>query len=134
MSLRRKTYVLLAARVLFNAFGDISLSRGMKNLGAVSFSSPSILWVTFLHVISNGMIWLGIGCMLAFFFCHLLLFSWADYSYVMPTTAANYVVVPLLGLLLLHETVGFTLWLGIAIISVGVILVGWSEPRTQEAT
>jgi drug/metabolite transporter (DMT)-like permease len=134
MSLRRKTYVLLAARVLFNAFGDISLSRGMKNLGAVSFSSPAVLWVTFLHVISNGMIWLGIASMLAFFFCHLLLFSWADYSYVMPTTAANYVVVPLLGLLLLRETVGFTLWLGIAIISVGVILVGWSEPQTREAT
>jgi drug/metabolite transporter (DMT)-like permease len=134
MSLRRKTYILLAARVLFNAFGDISLSRGMKNLGAVSFSSPAVLGITFLHVISNGMIWLGIACMLAFFFCHLLLFSWADYSYVMPTTAANYVVVPLLGLLVLEETVSFTRWIGIAIISVGVILVGWTEPNTREAT
>jgi drug/metabolite transporter (DMT)-like permease len=134
MSLRRKTYVLLAARVCFNAFGDIALSRGMKNLGAVNLTSPGVVWVTFLHVISNGMIWLGIASMLAFFFCHLLLFSWADYSYVMPTTAANYVVVPLLGLLLLHETVGFTRWVGIAIISVGVILVGWTEPNTREAT
>ncbi len=134
MSLRRKTYILLAARVLFNAFGDISLSRGMKNLGAVSFSSPAVLGITFLHVISNGMIWLGIACMLAFFFCHLLLFSWADYSYVMPTTAANYGVVPLLGLFVLQETVSFTRWIGIAIISVGVILVGWTEPNTREAT
>ena len=133
MSLRRKTYVLLAARVFFNAFGDIALSRGMKNLGAVNLSSPGIIWLTFLHVISNGMIWLGIASMLAFFFCHLLLFSWADYSYVMPTTAANYVVVPLLGLLLLHETVGFTRWVGIAIISAGVILVGWTEPNAREA-
>jgi drug/metabolite transporter (DMT)-like permease len=133
MSLRRKTYALLTARVCFNAFGDIALSRGMKNLGAVSLSSPAVIWFTFLHVISNGMIWLGIASMLSFFFCHLLLFSWADYSYVMPTTAANYVFVPLLGLLLLHETVGFTRWVGIAIISVGVILVGWTEPNTREA-
>ena len=106
----------------------------MKSLGAVSLSSPGVVWLAFLHVISSGMIWLGIASMLAFFFCHLLLFSWADYSYVMPTTAANYVVVPLLGLLLLHETVGFTRWVGIAIISVGVILVGWTEPNTREAT
>ena len=134
MSLRRKTYVLLAARVCFNALGDISLSRGMKNLGAVSLSSPGVIWLTFLHIISNGMIWLGIGFMLAFFFCHLLLFSWADYSYVMPTTAANYVAVPLLGFLVLQETVSFTRWVGIAIISVGVILVGWTEPNAREAT
>jgi len=133
MSLRRKTYALLAARVCFSAFGDITLKRGMNDIGNVSFSSPGVIWLAFLHIISNGTIWLGIGFMLAFFFCHLLLFSWADYSYVMPTTAANYVVVPLLGLLLLHETVGFTRWLGIAIISVGVILVGWTEPNAREA-
>jgi drug/metabolite transporter (DMT)-like permease len=133
MSLRRKTYVLLAARVCFNASGDIALSRGMKNLGSVSLYSPGVLWLTFLHIISNEMIWLGIAFMLAFFFCHLLLFSWADYSYVMPTTAANYVVVPLLGLLVLQETVSFTRWVGIAIISLGVILVGWTEPSAREA-
>jgi uncharacterized membrane protein len=134
MSLRRKTYVLLAARVCFNAFGDIALSRGMKNLGAVNLSSSAVIWITFLHIIFSPMIWLGIGLMLAFFFCHLLLFSWADYSYVMPTTAANYVVVPLLGLLVLQETVSFTRWVGIAIISLGVILVGWTEPNAREAT
>jgi uncharacterized membrane protein len=81
------------------------------------------------------MIWLGIALMLCFFFCHLLLFSWADYSYVMPTTAANYVAVPLLGLLVLGESVNFTRWVGIAIISLGVILVSWTHPASvQEAS
>lgn len=134
MNLRRKTYFLLAARMLFGGFGDVELSRGMKHLGAVSLASPSTIWFTFLHIISSGEIWLGIALLLAFFACHLLLFSWADYSYVMPTTAANYVVVPLLALLMLNETVGFTRWSGIAIISLGVLLVSWTELRTQEAS
>lgn len=134
MNLRQKTYVLLFMRVLFSAFGDIALSRGMKQIGPVSISSPSLLWTAYLHVISSPMIWLGIALMLAFFFCHLLLFSWADYSYVMPTTAANYVAVPLLGLLVLGESVSFTRWVGVAIISLGVILVSWTHPVSQEAS
>jgi drug/metabolite transporter (DMT)-like permease len=134
MSLRRKTYVLLMARVLFNAVGDITLSRGMKQIGPVSLSSRPELWQAYIHIVSSGTIWLGIAFMLAFFSCHLLLFSWADYSYVMPTTAANYVVVPLLGLFVLGETVNFTRWVGIAIISVGVILVGWTHPVAREAS
>lgn len=134
MSLRRKTYILLAVRVFLNAFGDVELSRGMKHVGAVSLASPEIIWQTILRVVSSGSIWIGIACLFSFFLCHLLLFSWADYSYVMPTNAANYVVVPLLGLLLLGEVVSFTRWVGIAIISLGVIFVGASAPVAREAS
>jgi drug/metabolite transporter (DMT)-like permease len=132
MSLRHKTYVLLITRLMFSAFGDIALSRGMKQIGPVNFSSASSLWIAYLQVISSPMIWLGIALMLCFFFCHLLLFSWADYSFVMPTTAANYVAVPLLGLLVLGESVSFTRWVGVAIISIGVILVGWTHPVARQ--
>jgi drug/metabolite transporter (DMT)-like permease len=134
MNLRQKTYILLVTRVMFSAFGDIALSRGMKQIGPVSFSSASHLWVAYIQVISSPMIWLGIALMLCFFFCHLLLFSWADYSFVMPTTAANYVAVPLLGLLVLGESVSFTRWVGIAIISLGVILVSWTHPVARQET
>jgi uncharacterized membrane protein len=135
MSLRHKTFLLLITRVMFSAFGDVALSRGMKQIGPVSFSSASLVWLAYIQIISSPMIWLGIALMLCFFFCHLLLFSWADYSYVMPTTAANYVAVPLLGLLVLGESVNFTRWVGIAIISLGVILVSWTHPASvQEAS
>lgn len=134
MSLRRKTYVLLAARVVFNACGDISLARGMKQIGAISLASPSFIAREYLHVISNGMIWLGMGFLLAFFVCHLLLYSWADFSYVMPTTSANFVLVPVLGLFLLHENVSLTRWAGVVIVFLGVMLIGWSHPDTREAT
>ena len=133
MSLRRKTYILLAARVVFNAFGDVTLGRGMKQIGAVSIASPSLIGHALLQIISSGTIWMGIAFLLAFFICHLLLFSWADYSYVMPTSAANYVVVPLLVLLLFNEPISFTRWVGIVIIFLGVTLVGMTQPVTRKA-
>jgi drug/metabolite transporter (DMT)-like permease len=133
MSFRQKTYILLAVRAVFNAFGDIELKRGMTHLGPVSFSSAGEAWHLFSQVISNGTIWLGILLMLGFFASHLVLYSKADFSYVMPTTAANYVIVPLLGLFLLGENVTFIRWVGIALISFGVLLVSGTKPRAQEA-
>ena len=133
MSLRRKTFVLLFARVLFVAFGDIALGKGMQNIGAVSLASPSAIGHVFLQIISNGMIWLGIALLLAYFVCHLLVLSWADYSYVLPTSAAYYVIVPLLALILLHEDVDLMRWIGATIVSLGVVLVGSTAPQGREA-
>jgi drug/metabolite transporter (DMT)-like permease len=133
MTFRQKTYLLLLVRALFNAFGDVELSLGMKHLGPVGFSSPAEAWHVFLQIISSGTIWFGILLMLGFFASHLVLYSKADFSYVLPTTAANYVIVPLLGLFLLHENVSVVRWAGVVLISFGVLLVGGTKPRAQEA-
>jgi drug/metabolite transporter (DMT)-like permease len=133
MSFRQKTYFLLLVRACFNAFGDIELSRGMKQIGPVTISTAGMAWHFYLQVISSGTIWLGIIFLLGFFSIHMVLYSKADFSYVMPTTAANYVIVPLLGLFLLGETVTFMRWAGIVLISFGVLLVSATKPRAQEA-
>lgn len=132
MSFRKKTYLLLLVRACFNAFGDIELSRGMKHLPPVTISSATAVWHLYVQVISSGTIWLGIILILCFFATHLVLYSKADFSYVMPTTAANYVIVPFLGWLMLGETVTFLRWAGIVLISFGVLLVGATKPRTEE--
>jgi drug/metabolite transporter (DMT)-like permease len=134
MSLRQKTYTLLLIRAVFNAFGDVELRRGMKLLGPVGFTSAGEVWHLFIQIISSGTIWLGIFLMLGFFASHLVLYSKADFSYVMPTTAANYVFAPLLGLFLLGENVTLVRWAGIVLISFGVLLVSGTKPRAQEAT
>ncbi len=43
--------------------------------------------------------------MAAFMVRHMLVLSWADYSFVMPFSAIAYALVPLLGYLFLHEQV-----------------------------
>jgi drug/metabolite transporter (DMT)-like permease len=131
-SLRRKTNSLIVLMVAFSSTGDILLSKGMKQVGSVSVASPASLGMAFLHTVTNGLVWLGIGSFLVFFVCYMLVLSWADYSYVLPASAVGYAVVPFLGYIVLGEAVTSTRWAGVAFICLGVMLVGRTSPRTTE--
>jgi uncharacterized membrane protein len=127
---RKKTYSLLTLMVWFGAVGNILLSKGMKQIGEIRDYSPIALTALAQKTFTNGLIWLGIGSLLLFFVCNLLLLSWADYSYVQPASAIGYALVALLGYLILGEFVSTTRWVGVALISAGVVLVGGTEPRS----
>ncbi len=131
-TLRTRTYALVVLMVLCSSVGDILLSKGMKQIGAVSLASPGSLAEAFVHTVRNGTIWLGIAGLLMFFVCYLVVLSWADYSFVQPASASGYAIVPLLAYILLGEVVPSTRWLGVACICLGVLLVGRTPPRTTE--
>jgi uncharacterized membrane protein len=67
-----------------------------------------------------------------FFVCYLMVLSWADYSFVQPASAVSYLVVALLGICVLGEAVSSGRWLGVAVICLGVLLVGHTPARTTE--
>jgi drug/metabolite transporter (DMT)-like permease len=127
---RIKTYVFVFLLVLLGSVGNTILSKGMKNVGDVEISHLSSLAASLLHVVSSGTIWLGITCMLLFFICHMLVLSWADYSFVMPFQALAYALVPLFGYLFLGDRVAATRWAGIVVIVAGVILINRTPART----
>lgn len=129
--LRLKTYVLLVLVVVSSSVGNILLSKGMKQLGELNGISISGLFHLLVKSLSSAIIWTGIVALLFFFVAYLLVLSWADYSYVLPASAAGYALVPLLGVILLKETVSSTRWIGIVLICLGVILVGRTPPRTK---
>ncbi len=131
-TLRAKTYVLLVLIVAFASVGNVLLSKGMKQVGAVNDWSAAALADLLGRTLSNATIWLGIGSLLLFFVFYLLVLSWADYSYVLPASAAGYAVVPLLGYIVLGEAVTSARWAGVALICLGVALVGRTPPRTTE--
>jgi hypothetical protein len=131
-SLHGKTFVLILMMVLFGPLGDVFLSKGMRHVGPVQDWSPSSLGQRFVQVFSSGYIWLGIGSLLAFFVCYLLVLSWADYSFVQPASAVSYGIVALLGFLILGEVVTSGRWIGVLVICLGVFLVSHTPPRTTE--
>ena len=132
-TVRLKTYVLLVLMVVFSSLGNILLSKGMKQIGSVSLASPASLGQTFVQTVHSGTIWLGITGLLLFFVCYLLVLSWADFSFVQPATAGGYALVPLLGYIILGETVPLSRWLGVACICLGVLLVSYTPLSTTEA-
>jgi len=114
MTLRK--WLVLAGVTFFGALGDISLSHGMKQVGAISWER----WTEALIALTSPWVVLGILLLLVFFAAYLTALSWADLTYVLPATGIGYVVVALLSVWLLNETVTPMRWLGILLVSAGV--------------
>ncbi len=131
-NLHGKTFFLILLMVVFGPFGDVFLSKGMKRIGGVESWEPASLAHRFIQTFTDVYVWLGIGSLLLFFICYLLVLSWADYSFVQPASAVGYGVVALLGFLVLGEAVTPMRWIGVLVICVGVSLVGHTPPRTTE--
>jgi len=127
-----KTSTLILVMVIFGPLGNVLLSMGMKHAGAATSWAPADLVHVFTSVFSTGAIWLGVASLIAFFIANMLVLSLADYSYVQPASSMAYGVVALLGYLMLGESISLTRWLGIAVICVGVFVVGNTPPKTTE--
>ena len=121
---------MIAVMILAGPLGNVLLGRGMKQIGG----SP--LWPipAFLHtlpkILASGSIWLGVASLMTFFVAYMLVLSWADYSFVQPTSSLAYGVVALLSYLMLGERVSPLRWVGIGVICLGVFVVGRTADRT----
>ena len=131
-ALHLKTAILIAIMVSVAPLGDMFLGKGMKQVGPIPDAAPAALLDFFVRAFTSETIWLGIGLLLAFFVAYLLVLSWADYSYVLPASSISTLVVALLGRFVLHETVRPLRWAGVAMICLGVFVVGHTHPRTTE--
>lgn len=132
--LHLKTYILIFLIVLFAPLGNVLLGKGMKGIVSAKDWAPGNFFQVFVSIITSVYIWMGIGCLLAFFVSYMLVLTWADYSYVQPASSFSYAVVAILGYFVLGEAVNPLRWAGIIIICVGVFVVGHTHPRTTEKT
>jgi len=127
--IRIKTLVMVLAMVVCANVGDLMLKRGMTQIGAVQISTGGIEHA-FRMTVTNPTIWIGIIFLSGFMASYMTVLSWADYSYVMPAGAFGYALLTLLAVVFLHESVSPKRWIGVALICVGVLLVGQTKPNT----
>lgn len=127
--LRIKTLVMVCAMVVCANAGDLLLKRAMLRIGAVELSVPGVSHA-FHMTLTSGTLWVAILFLSGFMLSYMTVLSWADYSYVMPAGAMGYALLTLLAVMFLHEVVSPRRWVGVALICVGVLLVGQTKPRT----
>jgi drug/metabolite transporter (DMT)-like permease len=127
--LRIKTLVMVLAMVVCANAGDLTLKRGMSQIGAVQLTASGLAQA-FRLTVTNGTIWVGILFLTGFMVSYMTVLSWADYSYVMPAGAFGYALLTFLAVVFLHESVSPRRWVGVVLICAGVMLVGQTKPRT----
>jgi drug/metabolite transporter (DMT)-like permease len=118
-----RTFLFLAIVVLSGTGGDIAVTHAMKQIGEVKSFAPQVLLAVLGRALQSGWMWLGIAQMTLAFFSLLALLSWASVSFVVPATAANYIVGALGARFLLKERVSKARWAGMVLVSAGVALV-----------
>jgi len=95
----------------------------MKQIGEVKSFSPRALLGVMWRAVKSRWMWLGIALMTVAFFALLAVLSWAEVSFVVPATAANYIVGAVGARFLLKERVSRTRWAGLLLVAAGVALV-----------
>jgi drug/metabolite transporter (DMT)-like permease len=128
--LRFKTYVAILIMIIFGPLGNVLLGKGMRRIGVINFRSLADIIHVLIMVFRTGAIWLGIASLLTFFLTYMLVLSWADYTFVQPSSSISYGMVALLSHFLLREVITPIRWLGVLVICLGVLIVSWTPPRT----
>jgi drug/metabolite transporter (DMT)-like permease len=124
----RKTQVLVLLVIVTSVMGNVSLSRGMHQVGRIVSASP----LDYLRAFANPWTIAGICILIVWMLSDLALLSRADLSFVLPVTASAYVLVALMGHFLLHDHISWERWVGILMITGGVILAEETPARTTK--
>jgi bacterial/archaeal transporter family protein len=127
-----KDVPLILIAVLAHVMGNLSLSRGMKQVGDMPSVTVSHLLRFGLSTMTNGWVILGVSLLIVFFLLFLVALSRHDLSYVQPMIASSYVFTALFAGFFLQEHVSFYRWAGTVVIAIGIFLVGLNEHNSKK--
>ena len=124
-----KTRIFTGVVVVSNVLGNFFLTWGMRRVGRVLSLSP---W-PYIAALFNPWVAVGVTLLIVWLISQMTLLSWADLSYVLPVTSVGYVLAALAGRFFLHEEISMGRWFGVALIMMGVLMVGRTAPRSDLA-
>jgi uncharacterized membrane protein len=115
------TCVLLV--VLSSTAGDVFSAKGMAARGEIEDFRPRGIARVIHYIASHPMVLAGIAINAISFIAFLALLSVAPLSFAVPATALSYVLKTVLAKFYLHEHVHRMRWIGVALVSTGIILI-----------
>lgn len=113
---RRRTQLLVLIAITTQVAGNVFLSHGMRRAGAILSASP----LDYIRAINPWTV-AGVCALAIWMVTDLALLSRADLSFVLPVIATSFV---------LSERVSGLRWIGILVISFGVLLAETTPDRT----
>ncbi|MCE5324171.1 DMT family transporter [bacterium] len=122
-----KVGISLGMAILFGAIGDILMSKGMQENGAVSIRRISDVPKIAKLVFSRPLVILGVVSMAIYFGSYVAVLGWIDVSVANPLTALSYLIASAYAAFVMKEKLGIARTAGILLIVLGAILVGLSS-------
>src|SRR4051794_1483383 len=118
-----RTVSYLAVLVISGTAGDLSITRAMKQAGALEDFRPSSILRCLVRALQHASMWIGVGLHVLALGAFLALLSWADVSFVVPASALSYVAGVAGAKLFLRENITRSRWASVVLISFGVLFV-----------
>lgn len=118
-----RAVIVLWLAMACSGIGNVFLKKGMHRVGPLESYQAAFLLRYFLKSATHPQVVLGVVISIAYFFLWLVVLSWADLSWALPMNAVEYVAIAFLAMIFLGEKIGWRRWIGIGLISVGVILM-----------
>ena len=113
-----KTVLVLATMISFTVVANLLLKSGAIAGGSAQGSLSHLLnWRVLLGLIS-----FGLGACL-----YIVVLQWLPLNVAQSFAAAQFLAVILASRYVLSEPIGLEQWIGIALISSGILVVAWSQ-------
>jgi len=122
-----KLIVILVIALVLEAIGVVWLSHGLKQIGEPQGITLREVALLVGRGLTNRYILLGTLFEAIFFLTLLVLLKNWDVSLIWPLTSLGFVITTLAAKYLRHEDVTMLRWSGVVLITLGAMLVGWSE-------
>lgn len=122
---RRRTQLLVLIAICTQVAGNVFLSYGVRRAGAILSASP----LDYIRAFNAWTI-AGVLALALWMVTDLALLSRADLSFVLPVIATSYVFIAIIGRFVLNERVSGVRWIGILLLSLGVLLAETTPDRT----
>ncbi len=117
------TLLLVAVIVVCFSFGDVLLTRGMKQVGEIASFRPRALLDAAGDAIRSPFVLAGVGLQVVAFITFLVALSRDDLSYVFPLTATSDIITTLAARFFLGERVTRARWAGVLLVTAGIGLI-----------
>ena len=115
---RMKTVLVLVAMIAFTVIANLLMKSGVVASGPTQGPIAHLLnWRVMLGLVS-----FGLGACL-----YIVILQWLPLNVAQSFAAAQFIAVIVASRLILSEPISLEQWVGIALISLGILVVAWSQ-------
>jgi len=125
-------FCLILVNEAIDAVAQILMKKGLPTLRIDALNIPAA-FSTATQAASNPYLWTGILIYTSNFFIWIFVLARLDLSMAVPLTSINYIILPILAMIFLHEKISFLRWLGISLIVLGIYLISKASSKTEES-